>query len=61
MLGLLLLLIYINDLSDVNKPLSILADDISIYFEASDLFSLQKVMNLELQQKFKKLKSRIFS
>ena len=49
-LGPLLFLIYINVLSNVSKPLSfyLFADDINIYFEASDLFTLQKVMNREL-------------
>ena len=45
-------MIYINDLSNVSKPLSfyLFADHTNIYFEASDLFSLQKVMNRELRK-----------
>ena len=39
-------------LSNVSKPLSfyLFADDTNIYFEASDLFTLQKVMNCELRK-----------
>ena len=50
--GPLLFLIYINDLSNVSKSLSfyIFADDTIIYFEASDLFTFQKVMNHELRK-----------
>ena len=43
--------IYINDLPNVGKLLSfyLFADDINIYFEATDLVSLQKIINRELK------------
>ena len=43
-LGLLSFLIYINDPSSVSKCLTfyLFADDVNIYFVASDLFTLQK-------------------
>ena len=49
-LGPLLFLLYINDLPNVSKHLSfyLFADDTNIYFEANDLLTLQKIMNLEL-------------
>ena len=45
-------MIYINDLSNVSKPLSfyLFADDTNTYFEALDLFTLQKLMNCELRK-----------
>ena len=44
-----LLFIYINDLPNVSKCLTfyLFADDTNIYFEASDLFTLQKVRHVK--------------
>ena len=42
---------YINDLPSVSRCLTfyLFADDSNIYFEASDLFTFQKVVNRELR------------
>ena len=47
----LLFPIYINDLPSVSKCLTfyLFVDDTNLYFEASDLFTLQKVVNRELR------------
>ena len=46
-LGPLLFLIYISDLSNVSKFLTffLFADDTNIYFKSHDLVHLQKIMN----------------
>ena len=51
-LGPLLFLLYINDLSNVSKKLTfyLFAGDTNIYFDSPDLFSLQKTDNKELHK-----------
>ena len=51
-LGPLLSLISINDLPNVSKGLTfyLFADDTNIYFESSDLLTIQKVVNQELRK-----------
>ena len=51
-LGPLLFLLYINDLPNISKKLKfyLFADDTNIYFEASDLVLLEKIVNKELQK-----------
>ena len=50
-LGPFLFFTYTNDLPSVSKCLTfyLFADDTNIYFEVSDLFTLQKVVNRELR------------
>ena len=50
-LGPLLFLLYINDLPNISKKLKfyLFADDTNIYFDASDLVLLEKIVNKELQ------------
>ena len=50
-LGLLLFLIYINDLPNASKKLTfyLFADDTNIYYESKDLSNLTKVVNKELR------------
>ena len=49
--GSVLGLLFLSDLPNVSKFLSfyLFADDTNIYFEATDLVSLQKIMNQELK------------
>ena len=51
-LGLLLFLIYVNDLPNISKVLQfyLFADDTGIYFESDNLLTLQKVVNRELRR-----------
>ena len=51
-LGPLLFLIYMNDLPYVSEVLQfyLFADDTSIYYDANDLITLQKVINRELRK-----------
>ena len=51
-LGPLFFLIYMNDLPYVSKVLQfyLFADDTSIYYDANDLITLQKVINRELRK-----------
>ena len=51
-LGPLLFLLYINDLPNISRKLKfyLFADDTNIYFEASDLVLLEKIVNKELQK-----------
>ena len=51
-LGPLLFQLYINDLPNISKKLKfyLFADDTNIYFEASDLVLLEKIVNKELQK-----------
>ena len=48
----LLFFIFMNDLPNVSKRLTfyLFADDTNIYFESSDLLTIQKVVNQELHK-----------
>ena len=50
-LGLLLFLIYINDLPNISKILKffIFADDTNIFYESDNLKKLERTVNKELQ------------
>ena len=52
-LGPLIFLVYMNDIPSVSKVLLfyLFAYDTSIYYEAKDLISLQKIVNRELKKK----------
>ena len=58
-LGPLLFLIFINDLPNVSKFLQfyLFADDTNIYYESSDLFNIQKILNRELRKVWKWLEA----
>ena len=62
-LGPLLFLIYVNDLSYVSKVLTfyLFADDTSIYFDSDNLITLQKVVKRELRKIRKLLEANILS
>ena len=51
-LGLLLVLLYINDLPNISPKLTfyLFDDDTNIYFESEDLTKLEKTMNKELEK-----------
>ena len=51
-LGPLLFLLYINDLSNISSKLKffLFADDTNIYFESKDLRNIEKIINIELKK-----------